>query len=498
MASQTSPLHDFAPLKPHSKINSWSRLGSKIAGTFTTEAVPPEKTSSGRALGSTTKKSLDSRISRPAFTRGIGLTPRFFEAILNADPPAIKAQSSVYLPVISKHVESVAPRKSVFAQYWCPVVVEDESRTQHALHVDPLVVRKFRRGIAQDLQHVRDKRKHMLQRIQTIRQELPHSEARDISLRLQREIDDARAHLDETLLHPLPASCETLHVFIEVTPYMAQLELVCQYLVDELPSKLSASGVARVTFSALTAEAGSNAGTVLPASLGPLDWQDGEAWQTASEWLSALRPTSLPNKIKGKGSKGNTQGFNFAQALRWATTADALEDSETTVMLIACSKPLDLTACIGLARRSQVVLQMIGVFGLAPEDPEPALQELMDAAIPGSSLWLFFGRRYWAKFIAVREQQLQQAKQSMGEVVDMLNQSEDDIVDPKVFEMRLIERIMHECYCEEQQCEQELICATRVLERSLIDNEDITAVLRGNHFGTLVCPRTSMAPATAR
>merc|ERR1712137_694821 len=125
-------------------------------------------------------------------------------------------------------------------------------------------------------------------------------------------------------------------------------------------------------------------------------------------------------------------------------------------------------------------------------------QELVDAAAPSSSLRIFFGREYWSKFIAVRQQQIEVAEQN-GSASEMIgNQNADEIVSPKVFEMRLIERVMRECYSEEQQCEEELTCATRVFERTLIDSEDIVAVLRGDRFNSVPRLHALMAPATAR
>merc|ERR1712178_239837 len=92
-----------------------------------------------------------------------------------------------------------------------------------------------------------------------------------------------------------------------------------------------------------------------------------EAWAVACDWLASLRTPSQPSTQRDPKKR---DGFNLAGALRWASTADALrDDGRTTVLLIACSKPEDLDACIGLARRSNVSLHMVGVFGLSPEDP---------------------------------------------------------------------------------------------------------------------------------
>ena len=82
-----------------------------------------------------------------------------------------------------------------------------------------------------------------------------------------------------------------------------------------------------------------------------------------------------------------------------------------------------------------------------------------DAGAVGSSLRLFFGPTYWSNFAAARTRQLESllkrtvAKPSWNEAegADGLADGgdENEIVSPKVFEMRLIERIMRECYVED-------------------------------------------------
>lgn len=320
----------------------------------------------------------------------------------------------------------------------------------------------------------------MLKRIGSIRQDFPQSQASDLSVRLKREIDDARARAKESLLKELPASTSTLHVFLEMTPYMQQLELICEHLVQELPARLEAAGVQRISFSILASASSStdeNAG-MLP-TIAPFDVHDSQSWSTACAWLSNLKSHAPAG---GSRDGKSSPGYNFAQALRWSTTSEASDrSSRPCILLVACSKPLDLDACNGMARRSNVPLQTVGVFGLSPEDPEAGLQELTDAAANGSSFWLFFGPLYWSQFIAVREQQLQSLDESeieRAQRIETADGSDNEVVSAKVFEMRLIERVMRECYSEEQQCEEELTCATRVFERTLIEREDLLAVLR--------------------
>jgi len=476
--------------KPQHKVNSWSTIGSNIVAL---SGVQSEKKQLG--FETTASKKADPRKPRPSFVRGIGLTPRFFDALMHAWPAPIEALSSTYLPAVSRHVESVAPSKQVFAQLWCPVIVEDNAGGRHVLHVDPLVVRKFRREVAEELQHVFEKRKRMLKRIHTIRQEFPQAQTHDVAARLRREIVDAQGRSNECLLQQLPESISVLHVFLEVTPYMLQLELVCQHLLQELPTVLASAGVRRISFSIL-APGSSSEVDALP-TLAPIDCQDPEAWSTAREWLLNLRAL-IPVSPSEPGD-GN-HGFYFEQALRWSMTSEAFDqDSRPGVLLLASSKPVDLEACKSLVRRSDVPLQMVGVFGSSPEDPEPGLQELAGSAASGSSFRLFFGPVYWSRFVTAREQQLQGLEERVGETLQECGAAGDkEVVSAKVFEMRLIERIMRECYAEEQHCEEELTCATRVFERTLIERDDLLAVLRGGNDHLVASSHQKMLPASAR
>lgn len=466
----------------HSKANPWSTLGHSIISNSTISSF--EKTLANQSGGheSPAKRGMDSRRSRPTFTRGVGLTPRLFEVLLHSDLAPIEALPSAYIPTISRHVESVGPSKQVFSQYWCPVVVEDERGERHVLHVDPIVIRKFRRTIAKELQHVREKRERMLGRINTIRQDFPQIQARDAILRLQSEIAEAKNRKDEILLQPLSEEIQVLHIFLDATSHMIQLELVCQYLLRELPSVLGNSSVQRISLTALRAGLASDNVDNIP-TLAPFDWKNSDSWKVACEWLASLQPQlAVDKQTKKQKSCAVSGGVSLERALRWASTCDAFDNGKSMILLLACSEPVDIDACIGLARRSNALLHIIGVFGLSPDDPEAGLQRLADAAIAGSSLRMFFGSTYWNQFVAVRERQLQQAEQSEWGVeaasTFIGNQTDNEIVSGKMLEMRLIERIMRECYSEEQQCEEELTCATRVFERTLVDSEEITAVLR--------------------
>lgn len=314
----------------------------------------------------------------------------------------------------------------------------------------------------------------MFRRIKHIRSEFPKAHSGDVAARLRREIADAESQADEPLVHPLPTPTRTLYVFIETTPHMVQLDLVHEYLVSELPAAMTTAGVERVSFVALGSD-GSAADAAPSLASEPLDCSDPAMLEKADAWLRSI---SGPAATRETSSRGSSASYRLSKALRWATAADALGSGCSVVLLVACSRPSDLEVCIGLLRRSEVVLRVGGVFGAAPEDPEPALQRLADAAAPGSSLQLFFGPAYWTRFVAARSRQLERVEREAQESADKSGDGgEGEIVSAKVFEMRLIERIMRECYAEEQQCEEELVCASRVLERTLVDQEDILAVL---------------------
>lgn len=466
-----------------------------------------EKAGLGAYAMAVDMKANSARIPRLAFVRGVGLTPRVFETFMKADPAPIEALPSSYLPTVSRHVESVAPSKNVYATYWCPIVVEDKAGVRHMMHVDPLVVRTFRRTVAEELQHVREKRKRMLKRMRVIRDDFPEAQAQDIIARLEREIADAEGRKDAKLLaslQSLPESTTAIHIFLEMTSYMMQVELVCEHLIAELPTVAAEKGIQQVSFSVLSPSSRDQEGA-LP-SYAPFDVTDSGSWRSACEWLASLRsPGKAGDSTESSGR--SHAGFHLSGALRWATTSGAFSgDSSPAVVVVACSSPDDIDACKGLVRRSHVNLQIIGVFGLCPHDPEPSFQELADHAERGSALQLFFGPTYWTQFIAARQRQLRSAEASLAESArgkGMLS-SDGEIVSAKVYEMRLIERFMRECYSEEQQCEQELTCATQVLERTLIDREDLLAVLRGdNGHGQLALsapanPASLSAPATTR
>jgi len=416
--------------------------------------------------------------------RGVGLTPRLFKELVDTPGAAIDAAPAGYVPVITRHVQSILPSPNVMAQNFVPVVMEDEVGVRRVLHVDPLAVRKFRRSIAEELKNVQAKRQLMLGRIQSIRQQIPKARSKDIAACMEHEIACAETKIPECLVQKLSAHCLSLYILIEATPSMIQLKLVCDHLMRELPVVFDAGGVQTVSLAALGIEKPRRGhGEIFPSQL------DCVEPAAALEWLYNLGSLQQepPQAASPRGRKGATPAdagseVAWGKALRRAATANSMSGGCGAVLLIACSPPTDLDAGIAVVRRSDMIVQVVGVFGSAPEDPEPAMQALTDAAAEGSEFHLFFGAEYWTKFVAARRRQLvrvQEQAKVEERTSGVKQEIEDfDIVDPKIFEMRLIERVMRECYVQERMCEDELQCASKVLDRTLVDPEDIMAALQ--------------------
>eukprot|EP00418_Pyrodinium_bahamense_P054756 CAMPEP_0179186104 /NCGR_PEP_ID=MMETSP0796-20121207/92294_1 /TAXON_ID=73915 /ORGANISM="Pyrodinium bahamense, Strain pbaha01" /LENGTH=432 /DNA_ID=CAMNT_0020890077 /DNA_START=55 /DNA_END=1350 /DNA_ORIENTATION=+ len=415
--------------------------------------------------------------------RGVGLTPRLFRELVGKREAHIAALPAAYVPVIRQHVESVAPSKQVMAQNYVPVVVEGEDGMRRVLHVDPLAVRQFRRTVAEELRCVREKRRRMMRRMKALRQELPTARDQDVAPALECEIAVAEARAGEPLLQPLPVGTRSLHVLVEATPCMVQLSLVCEHLIRELPVVLAAAGCRRLSLLALGV--GSSQACEGPAALPSVH---GAELQEALKWLQQLAAAAQAAKPPAgatagqAGAKESTllaSSFRLAPALRRAAAAGSQEGSTAAVLLLACSPPDDLDASLAAIQDGGLALQAVGVFGLASEDPEPALQALASRASRESSLYLFFGSEYWTKFAGVRRRQLERLRRRMEaerQAYGPEREGEDgDVTSPKVFELRLVERAVRECYVQEQSCEQELTCASRVLDRTLVDREDVLA-----------------------
>lgn len=451
---------------------------------------------------------------------GVGLTPRLFEALRTDEKATLKAQDSRYVPIVENHVQSVEPSKQVLAQYWVPIVVEQASGTRQVLHADPIAVRRFRRSIAEELKHVQEKRRRMFKRITDIRQKLPETHPQVVAKRLQREIQSAEARIGDPLLQPLPSTARVLHVLIEVSPRTPHLGLVCERLLQELPSALEAEDVQYLTLSALS-DRGPGASDGVPRPLlEPLQCSDAATWEAIEAWLGDLvaagasllgRPLKGIRRVKGTGTNdgsraereaakaaaqgGGPSDLRLLPALKKAASSAVLGSDSSpgggggAVLLIASSPPEDVEAAAQIVKRRSLALQVVAVLGTCSEDAEPDFQLLVDAAASGSCLHLFFGPAYWQRYAAVQKRRLEVLQERIqAKPTAALNRAFDEeedvgeIISDKVFEMRLIERLMRECYVEEQRCEEELRCASQVLERTAVPAEEIAAVLQGRPY----------------
>lgn len=437
------------------------------------------------------------KVAQATYARGVGLTPRLFEElVLHPRTPPIKALAADYVHTIGRHVHSVSPSPNVMAQYWCPIVVYDEQNVRHVLHVDPLAVRQFRNMIIDELRGTREKRQRILKRIRRIQSELPQMRSSDIIARLRHEIDDALGRVSEPLLvAPPPRVMEdgsagptgTLYTFIEASLHMCQLDLVKSSLGFELPKIIHKGGTENFNLAALHEGLGFKEASALSST--PLGAEKIKSPEV-SAWLDGLRPTK---------SAKRSAGLHLAKALRWAMTHDGLGGSDGAILLVVCSRPVDLEDCLKLIKSSSMPINIVGVYGMNPEDPEPALQQLVDAAAPGSSLRLWFGPDYWRRFAESRKRVLCKAeeREQLHPSPAVTDGGNDEVVCSSILEMRLMEKVMRECYDEEAQCEEELECASHVLQRSLVDREDVGQVLRAKAQtkSSMVSPMGTLGPA---
>lgn len=425
--------------------------------------------------------------------RGVGLTPRLFEWLVR-DPgsTAIEAKPAAYVQAIGRHVQSK------MASHWVPVVCEDAQGNLRTLHVDPIAVRRFRRTIAEELLHVREKRRRMLSRVHKIRQGFPEPSSREVASWLRRDIESAEARLEEPLVPRLPEGATALHILFEVTGQMIQLELVVEHLVRELPAALQATSIRHLS---LMAASGSDSTDNHHLVELPGDEEgNAEALAAAAEWLLrfAAGRNSPRSGLVAVGSSSSQQPsggdaeLRLAGALRRAFTSDVLSGRAGAILVLACSKPADLEQSLQLLRRSEEPLLAVGVYGEAAEDAEPALQQLVDGAAPGSALNLWFGSTYWQLFLADRRQRLQTTEQQHDTEEADLDFKGDEVISANILEMRLIERVLRECHDEAQQCEKELLCAGRVLNRTLnVHPEGLKCVMQGERWPSRSDPITT-------
>jgi hypothetical protein len=419
--------------------------------------------------------------------RGIGLTPRIFEALVKNSTTHVEALPATYVRVINQHVSG-----ELMAKTRCPVLVEEETGARKVFHLDPLVVRSFRSTVAKELREVQEKRECILRCIQNTRKRLPQVRADVQAHRLEAEIKDAQNRALEPLMHPLPPGAWRLTVLLEVSPRMIQLAQICEHLSKEIPSALQAAGIKQLTLVALGFSSRHRREVGLHGfspELELLNCEDPASTEVIQTWFKTLVATQLfavnghtDAKLGHAGS-----GLHLADALSKASISDALAGGGGVALLVACSPPIDSSICETILRRSRLVLQIAGVLGAAPEDPEPYFEKFVAAATPGSKLHLFFGSEYWHKFAVTRQKQLEfvQAfnpalRSGIHKMVEELNieRSNGEVVSPEMLEIRLLERIMRECYVEEQRCEEEIACASKILARTLVDPEDLKAAMK--------------------
>eukprot|EP00440_Ansanella_granifera_P032745 gb/GFBE01035526.1/.p1 GENE.gb/GFBE01035526.1/~~gb/GFBE01035526.1/.p1 ORF type:complete len:480 (+),score=99.40 gb/GFBE01035526.1/:1-1440(+) len=437
--------------------------------------------------------------------RGIGLTLRIFEALVQNSDSYIEALPSCYVPAISQHVTG-----RFMLQEWCPVVVEEESGSRRVLYLDPLDVRAFRLQVRQELRDVQDKRGRVLRRIKNIRQRLPKAHPRLAAERLEREIKDAEVHAQEPLVRPLPAGTSRLIVFVEASPRMVQLDLVCQHLASELPSAMEAAGTSMLSLIAVGSHQQSSdkkgksnkTDATIEQDVPDLELSNAlspEGRRALADWLqrlSAAHPHAAASSQKAGASLGGpgeekarscgSSHFRLAEALKRGTMADALAGGGGTALLVACSPPTDVEACEGQLRRSKLVLQVVGVLGASPVDPEAAFEKLVLESSPGSRLHLWFGQPYWESFAHARRRQLdymrafnpQLIHDEEGSSLPESAKATGEVVSGEMLEIRLLERIMRECYVDEQRCEEELSCLNRVLDKTLVDPDEVKEAMK--------------------
>eukprot|EP00929_Paragymnodinium_shiwhaense_P065907 TRINITY_DN33014_c0_g1_i1.p1 TRINITY_DN33014_c0_g1~~TRINITY_DN33014_c0_g1_i1.p1 ORF type:complete len:613 (+),score=141.52 TRINITY_DN33014_c0_g1_i1:89-1927(+) len=479
--------------------------------------------------------------------RGVGITVRLFEA-LRSSKSYIRACDASYIPTIKRHVQSVEPSKNVMAQQFVPIVMENEEGGRQVFHVDPLAVRKFRREMAQELMDVQEKRQRLLQRIKDIRADFPEAKAFEMVGRLRREITEASERADENLLNPLPDGSQAVYILIDTTPNMVQLTMVCDMLAQELPQRMVEASANKITLAPLGAKVwdsgcqhhpprARSSSNLADIPLVIHQWlselrsfaehrdsasskqvsldggnetrqreqaaaQLGQSATSIGQSITAASAASAP-ALSASWRSGN-QEVRLSKALRSALGSGDADgrDGNTTVLLVTSSSVPgnDLESCVQLVRKSTAVLQVVGIFGASPVDPEPALQRIVDASaapdLARSRLRLFFGPVYWRNFAASRKRKLEKAEKAaaasaaaaakaLGDVaqVEGLEPERDsaEVVSPTVFELRLIERVLRECYVEEQRCEEELLCATKLLERSAVDREEVIAAMRAEN-----------------
>ncbi|CAK9054336.1 Dynein axonemal heavy chain 9 (Axonemal beta dynein heavy chain 9) (Ciliary dynein heavy chain 9), partial [Durusdinium trenchii] len=386
--------------------------------------------------------------------------PRKFEALVLHSDRHFDALPSEHVTTIHRHVHG-----NHMAENWCPVIVENEVGERWAVHLDPLLIRQHRMKVRQELFDVQEKRSMMLRRIHEIRQSLPKAEPEESRKCWEKELKEAEHRRNEPLVRAFPPNIRHVTVFLEVSMHMVQLELVGRHLKEELWPRLVASQVECLTLVALD-------GREIEVEV----TETGRASLTA--FLDVLDPPpprclhSTQSQSRRSRSTGTAPELFMAPQLSKAIATDALL-GHGAGLFVLCSKPADLEECEVLLKRSQLILQLCGVLGASPDDPEHSYERLVKAAAPGSALHLWFGAPYWDAFAAERRQHLealrpllQETQRLGGRLPAQLGVLGDgEVVSGAVLEIRLLERVMRECYVDEQRCEEELKILTQLLSK---------------------------------
>jgi len=393
--------------------------------------------------------------------RAVGLTPRLFEALI-LEERHIEALPSEHVSTINRHVHG-----NHMAEHWCPVIVENDLCERWAVHLDPLRVRQHRIKVRQELFDVQEKRARMLRRIKDIRATLPSADPEESRRCWEKELQEAQTNRKkETLVKAFPSKIKHVTLFLEASPYMVQLELVCRHLKMELWPRLSVAGAELLTV--VVFGLGSSRGS-----------QDNELEVECTtqgrvlfeSFLNRLAQRPAPRGRKDAGS----ESISMSKRLRKAIDVDALL-GRGAALFILCSVPADVAECEQLLCRGQFTLQICGVLGASPSDPEICYERLVAAAAPGSALHLWFGEEYWTAFSEARRSQLEALSQ--GNSKETLACSDGEVVSGEMLELRVLERLMRECYVDEQRCEEELKIMSQLLAKDLAEVQDVRAVRR--------------------
>lgn len=259
---------------------------------------------------------------------------------------------------------------------------------------------------------------------------------------------------------------------------MTNLSLVCQHLHDELPHFLQASNVKLHRLIALTDKSFGEGQKIFepdlllnPDQVFNAQYMEVKAWlDVLKEWRSPVPALPTPRSLDGH--EGH---LRLVQALK---AAGATPAEGHAVILIGTSplNPEELETCATVLEKKRFTLHVVGVVGASDQDAEPILQQLASSARGGSSVQLFFGQQYWTSFAAAQHEQLKKLSRLDTAKVNCVGETSLPLVEeafaPEMLEIRVLERVLQECFYEEQSCEEEILCAQKLLGQDLLDDQD--------------------------